>query len=233
MKVINKIIYDEIYDDTRTGQAYWYVIHTFATLYPSEPTATDRATWSAFYTLLVNMMPCGNCRTVYSGFVDRHPIENHLKNPFDLYHWTFLLHNKVNESLNKVFTPSVRESFRMYYSIKFDHDKFVQFLLLLAINYDVFVNNIDVSESTYLQFIKCCLSIVPESSAEQIEKVLFPLTFTSEKRLLIKKVVACFDNRWIWFQKYVKVYHTRDHKYRCNLCISDCCKKSSGASSPS
>jgi hypothetical protein len=223
MKSNGKIEFSNIYSDDKVGQAYWYVIHYFAILYPDRPTISDRSIWHRFYTLLADLLPCNTCQEDYLRFQEDAPIADYLDCSFTLFDWSYRLHNYINKKLDKNFTIELTRCYGLYRLVCFDSDKFVQFLLLLAINYDTFSKRTRVSNTLYLRFIETCLAIIPADDGERLRKKMFPLELDRSKERLIRSVISCFSNYWLWVKKLSKIYLFKEHRYLCDQCVTDCC----------
>ena len=221
MKVINRVEFNDIYNDVEIGQAYWYIIHTFSLRYPYRPTPKDKHQWKRFFDLLEHLLPCESCRTYYKMFRETYPLENNMNNTLDLFQWTYMLHNFVNDKLGKIFTLDMKTAFNIYYNNGFESDKFVQFLLLLAINFDVFSQRIHVTQKDYLDFIEVCLDIIDIEDSAIIRSKVLPISL--DKQRLIQHIISCFKNYLIWIQKYLKVYLSDNYKYKCRQCTIECC----------
>lgn len=79
----------------------WRTIHVVALGYPPNPQPPVRQAYAAFYNSLKTVIPCVTCRQGYVSIVGEHPVEEALGNPEDLFSWTVLVHNKVNQKLGK------------------------------------------------------------------------------------------------------------------------------------
>lgn len=83
------------------GPFFWHTIHIVALGYPTEPTYTDKKSAKEFYESLQFLLPCPVCREHYKEHLAKHPITPHLDRRRDLFRWSIVLHNAVNESLGK------------------------------------------------------------------------------------------------------------------------------------
>jgi hypothetical protein len=83
------------------GPKLWFVIHTIALNYPNNPTYQDKRNHEDFFNQLVYMIPCDKCRIHYRQRLDKYPVIQHLENSDTLFRYTILIHNDVNEMLNK------------------------------------------------------------------------------------------------------------------------------------
>ena len=83
------------------GPKLWFVMHTIALNYPDNPTYQDKRNHEDFFNMLSYMIPCEKCRIHYRQNLDKYPIIQHLDNSDKLFRYTILIHNEVNEMLNK------------------------------------------------------------------------------------------------------------------------------------
>ena len=83
------------------GPKLWFVMHTIALNYPDNPTYQDKRNHEDFFNMLSHMIPCEKCRIHYRQNLDKYPIIQHLDNSDKLFRYTILIHNEVNEMLNK------------------------------------------------------------------------------------------------------------------------------------
>lgn len=83
------------------GPFFWHTIHIVALGYPKEPTYTDKRAAKEFYESLVFLIPCGICREHYAKHLQAKPISTYLDSRKDLFKWTIMIHNEVNQMLKK------------------------------------------------------------------------------------------------------------------------------------
>ena len=86
---------------TEWGPFYWYVIHTTALNYPTNPTDFHKAAYKNFFESFANILPCRKCREHYQTHISRYPISPFLDSNELLNKWVIDLHNMVNQSLGK------------------------------------------------------------------------------------------------------------------------------------
>ena len=83
------------------GPKLWFVIHTVALNYPEHPSYQDKRNHEDFFNNLSLIIPCEKCRIHFREKLNKYPIITHLDNPDKLFRYTILLHNEVNQMLNK------------------------------------------------------------------------------------------------------------------------------------
>lgn len=79
------------------GEPVWTSIHSFAAVYKPE----HAASFKAFINSLVYLLPCEACRQHLSQHLKRIPMDKYLSNNHDLFYWTYILHDAVNQEINK------------------------------------------------------------------------------------------------------------------------------------
>lgn len=88
-------------DPSIWGACLWKAIHFIAIGYPKDPTFQDISAYKEFFENLWKVLPCHSCSVNYRRHLQEIPLDNYLTNNHKLFEWTFLIHNKVNEELNK------------------------------------------------------------------------------------------------------------------------------------
>lgn len=88
------------------GPFFWHTMHIVALGYPLKPTYGHKKAAKEFYESLAFLIPCPICRQHYTDFMKQMPITPFLDSRNDLFRWTNVLHNNVNETLGK---PKVTE----------------------------------------------------------------------------------------------------------------------------
>lgn len=83
------------------GPYFWFTLHTVTLAYPDQPNYQDKRYYHDFFLSLQNILPCQLCRQHYKQHLQEFPVSAHLDNKEALVKWCFILHNKVNVSLNK------------------------------------------------------------------------------------------------------------------------------------
>ena len=86
---------------TTWGPFFWHTMHIVALGYPQKPTYGHKKAAKEFYESLQFLIPCPICREHYAEYMKSMPITPFLDRRDDLFKWTVLIHNKVNEMLGK------------------------------------------------------------------------------------------------------------------------------------
>lgn len=83
------------------GPFFWHTMHIVALGYPVQPTYGHKKAAKEFYESLQFLIPCPVCRDHYAEYMRSMPITPFLDRRDDLFKWTVMIHNKVNEMLGK------------------------------------------------------------------------------------------------------------------------------------
>ncbi len=83
------------------GPHYWFFLHTLCFTYPSNPNDVIKR---RYYDILMNFdlfIPHCEIAGVYRYLVNKYPIKPHLDTKEDLVKWGWMIHNNVNDLLEK------------------------------------------------------------------------------------------------------------------------------------
>ena len=83
------------------GPFFWHTIHLVALGYPSSPNYAQKKAAKEFYESLQELIPCPICKEHYKQKLVENPIVSSLDKREDLFRWTVLIHNLVNQDLKK------------------------------------------------------------------------------------------------------------------------------------
>lgn len=87
------------------GPAGWLFLHSIAFGYPENPTNDDKKAAIDFFNSLQYLLPCKTCSELYKKdlklFKNEQSLKNAVQSQKTLIQWVNLMHNKVNENLNK------------------------------------------------------------------------------------------------------------------------------------
>jgi hypothetical protein len=97
------------------GPFFWHTIHIVALGYSVEPSYSEKKAAKDFYESLQFLIPCPVCREHYKEHLAKFPITPHLDRRKDLFRWTVVLHNAVNETLQK---PTLTEQEALAYYVR-------------------------------------------------------------------------------------------------------------------
>ena len=100
------------------GPPTWVSMTLIAMGYPeSNPTKEQRKTYSIYFRLIGEVLPCNLCRTSYRKFVKKVPLNSKVLSwRRNLVFWVFKIHNLVNKNLGcRVLNRKQLESKFRYY----------------------------------------------------------------------------------------------------------------------
>ena len=104
------------------GPHYWFFLHTISITYPHHPNAVTK---KKYYDLIQNLhvfLPIENIATQFSHLLEQYPITPYLDNRESFVRWTWFIHNKINEKLEKP-QISLNDFFIKYYDEYKSHDE--------------------------------------------------------------------------------------------------------------
>lgn len=86
---------------TKWGPPGWVFMHEITFGYPDHPTSAQAAGYSKFFNVLQQVLPCKYCRESFKQFLTELPLKGHDGSRYQLTHWFYQMHNKVNNKLRK------------------------------------------------------------------------------------------------------------------------------------
>lgn len=99
------------------GEKTWDFIHIVAISYPNLPTFTDKKNYRNFFYSLGPVLPCERCTSNYENHLNEYPIDEYLKTPEELFHWTVLMRNLVKRQTLSEHGGDVNDP-KHYYNAK-------------------------------------------------------------------------------------------------------------------
>lgn len=102
---------------SKWGKHMWYSIHFVALGYPENPTPLDKEYYKSFYNAVGKVLPCEKCAKNFERHSKELPIDSFLVNRKQLFTWTVMFHNIVNQELGKK-EWTVDEAWEFYNSDK-------------------------------------------------------------------------------------------------------------------
>jgi hypothetical protein len=87
-------------DPSVWGPFYWFVLHTIALTYPTNPNETIK---KKYYDLIQNIplfLPISTIGNKFSELLDKYPVTPYLDSQSSMVKWMHFIHNKINASLN-------------------------------------------------------------------------------------------------------------------------------------
>lgn len=83
------------------GPHYWFFLHTLAMCYPNYPNDVTKKKYYDFIQNLPMFIPIDEIATYLSALLDKYPVQPYLDNRESFIRWTWFIHNKINEKLEK------------------------------------------------------------------------------------------------------------------------------------
>jgi hypothetical protein len=102
------------FDPVVWGPHYWFFLHTIAVTYPHHPNAVTK---KKYYDLIQNLhifLPIDKIANEFSELLEQYPITPYLDNRESFVRWTWFIHNKINEKLEKP-KITLEEFYKQYY----------------------------------------------------------------------------------------------------------------------
>jgi len=87
------------------GSPAWTTLHSFAAAYRPE----KRQSFLNFVKAFPDLLPCDECGEHFRLNLQRIPVENYMKTNSELFFWTYLLHDLVNQQISKHKPASQRK----------------------------------------------------------------------------------------------------------------------------
>ena len=88
-------------DPSVWGPFYWFVLHTIALTYPTNPNETIKKKYYDFIHNLPLFLPVQTIGNQFSVLLDKYPITPYLDSQASFVKWMHFIHNKINVSLDK------------------------------------------------------------------------------------------------------------------------------------
>jgi len=86
------------------GPRYWFLLHTISMTYPDNPNAVTKRKYYDFIQNMPLFIPVEKMSSDFSKLIDLYPVTPYLDNRESFIRWTWFIHNKINQKLEK---PSV------------------------------------------------------------------------------------------------------------------------------
>ena len=88
-------------DPTVWGPFYWFVFHTIALTYPTNPNETIKKKYYDFIHNIPLFLPVQTIGNNFSVLLDKYPVTPYLDSQASFVKWMHFIHNKINVSLDK------------------------------------------------------------------------------------------------------------------------------------
>jgi hypothetical protein len=83
------------------GPHYWFFLHTVAMSYPNTPNGITKKKYYDFIQNIPLFIPVEKIAGEFSKLLDQYPVQPYLDNRESIVRWTWFIHNKINEKLEK------------------------------------------------------------------------------------------------------------------------------------
>jgi hypothetical protein len=83
------------------GPYYWFVLHTIALTYPSNPNETIKKKYYDFVHNIPLFIPISIMGNKFSALLDKYPVAPYLDSQQSFVKWMHFIHNKINVLLDK------------------------------------------------------------------------------------------------------------------------------------
>jgi hypothetical protein len=84
------------------GPSAWHFLHTVSFNYPVNPTCNDKRNYRDLILNMINVLPCGKCRTNLSSNLKKCPLLwKHMKSRETFSKYVYRLHEVINKMLHK------------------------------------------------------------------------------------------------------------------------------------
>ena len=87
-------------DPTVWGPFYWFVLHTIALTYPTNPNETIKKKYYDFIHNIPLFLPVPAIGNKFSELLDKYPVVPYLDSQQSLVKWMHFIHNKINITIN-------------------------------------------------------------------------------------------------------------------------------------
>ena len=88
-------------DPSVWGPFYWFVFHTIALSYPSNPNETIKKKYYDFIQNIPLFLPIQTIGNQFSTLLDKYPVTPYLDSQQSFVKWMHFIHNKINAILDK------------------------------------------------------------------------------------------------------------------------------------
>jgi len=112
------------------GPHYWHFIHTIAMTYPNNPNAITKKKYYEFIHSLPLFIPIEKMSSDFSKLLNMYPVQPYLDNREAFVRWTWFIHNKINEKLEKPQITLDQFYIEFYSQYKTNDEKMKEFYKL-------------------------------------------------------------------------------------------------------
>jgi hypothetical protein len=87
------------------GPQFWGFLHTSAMTYPKHPNAITKKKYYDLIQSIPQFIPVEQMSSDFARLLEQYPVTPYLDNKESLVRWTWYIHNKVNDKLEKPRIP--------------------------------------------------------------------------------------------------------------------------------
>jgi len=88
-------------ETTVWGPQAWGLLHTICFNYPKNPSFNNKQNLKKYIKSFIENIPCPNCKKSFKEIYNRIPVDAFLNNNYGTFLWSYLVHDLVNQKLNK------------------------------------------------------------------------------------------------------------------------------------
>ena len=114
----NLLMSSFVLDPKVWGPHYWFFLHTIAMSYPQFPNVVTKKKYYEFIQNLPLFIPVEEISGKFTKLLDQYPVSPYLDSRDTFVRWTYFIHNKINEYLEK---PKI--SLNQFYVNYYEHYK--------------------------------------------------------------------------------------------------------------
>jgi hypothetical protein len=103
-----------ILDSTIWGPHFWFFIHTIAISYPNYPNVPTKKKYYEFIQNIPLFIPNQSMANDFTKLLNLYPVQPYLDSRNSFVRWTWFIHNKLNEKLEKPIL-SLNDFYKKYY----------------------------------------------------------------------------------------------------------------------
>ena len=97
------------------GPHYWFVLHTIALTYPTNPNEVIKKKYYDFIQNLPLFLPIDEIGNNFSNYLDKYPVTPYLDSRDSFIRWMHFIHNHINKHVGNI-EMTLEESMTAYYS---------------------------------------------------------------------------------------------------------------------
>jgi hypothetical protein len=104
-----------ILDSNVWGPHFWFFIHSIAISYPNYPNVPLKKKYYEFIQNIPLFIPIQSMANDFAKLLNLYPVQPYLDSRNSFVRWTWFIHNKINEKLEKPIV-SLNDFYKKYYN---------------------------------------------------------------------------------------------------------------------